>query len=48
MLSSNPPISRAMLGVLDHDDDIDPLSACRELEIELTALDKMLERTVRP
>jgi NADH dehydrogenase len=48
MLSSKPPISRAMLGVLDHDDDIDPLSACRELEIELTALDKMLERTIRP
>jgi len=48
VLSSNPPISRAMLGVLDHDDDIDPLSACRELEIELTALDKMLERTIRP
>jgi uncharacterized protein YbjT (DUF2867 family) len=48
MLSSNPPISRAMLGVLDHDDDIDPLSACRELEIELTSLDKMLERTIRP
>ena len=48
MLSSNPPISRAMLGVLDHDDDIDPSSACRKLEIELTALDKMLERTIRP
>ncbi|HIE49265.1 MAG TPA: NAD-dependent epimerase/dehydratase family protein [Gammaproteobacteria bacterium] len=48
MLSSNPPISGAMLGVLDHDDDIDPSSACRELEIELTALDKMLERTIRP
>ena len=48
MLSSSPPISRAMLGVLDHDDDIDPLSACRELEIELTALDKMLERTIKP
>ena len=48
MLSSNPPLSRAMLGVLDHDDDIDPLPACRELEIELTPLDKMLERTIRP
>ncbi|MEO1955566.1 MAG: NAD(P)H-binding protein [Gammaproteobacteria bacterium] len=48
MLSSNPPISGAMLGVLDHDDDIDSSSACRELEIELTALDKMLERTIRP
>jgi len=47
ILSSNPPISRAMLGVLDHDNDIDPLPACKELAIELTPLDLMLEKTIR-
>ena len=36
-----------MLGVLDHDDNIEPLSASRELEIELTPLDLMLEKTVK-
>ena len=46
MLFSNPPISRAMLGVLDHNDDIDPLPSCKELGIELTALNKMLQRTI--
>ena len=47
MLSSRPPVSRAMLGVLDHDDNVEPLSASRELEIELTPLDLMLEKTVK-
>jgi hypothetical protein len=31
-----------MLGVLEHDDDIDPSPACRALGIELTPLDEAL------
>ena len=46
MLFSHPPITRAMLGVLDHDDDIDPLPSCKELGINLTALDEILEATI--
>ena len=46
MLFSHPPITRAMLGVLDHDDDIDPLPSSKELGINLTALDEMLEETI--
>ena len=45
-VSPNPPITRAMLGVLDHDDDIDPAEAAKRLEIELTALDETLRRCV--
>ena len=46
MLFSHPPITRAMLGVLDHDDDIDPLPSSKELGINLTVLDEMLEATL--
>ena len=46
MLFSHPPITRAMLGVLDHDDDIDPLPSSKELGINLTTLDKMLDATM--
>ena len=46
MLFSHPPITRAMLGVLDHDDDIDPLPSSKELGVNLTALDKMLDATM--
>ena len=46
MLFSHPPITRAMLGVLDHDDDIDPSPSCKELDINLTTLDEMLEATI--
>ena len=46
MLFSYPPITRAMLGVLDHDDDIDPLPSSKELGINLTALDEMLDATM--
>ena len=35
-----------MLGVLDHDDDIDPLPSCKELGINLTALNEILEATI--
>jgi uncharacterized protein YbjT (DUF2867 family) len=45
-LSADPPLTRAMLGVLDHDDEIDPEPACRALGIELTALDVSLRRAL--
>ncbi len=41
-ISKNPPVTRAMLGVLDHDDDLDTAGACKRLGIELTPLDEML------
>lgn len=43
-LSPNPPMTRAMLGVLDHDDDVDVTSACEALGLDLTALDETLRR----
>ncbi len=43
-LSANPPITTTMLGVLDHDDRIDPVPATRMLGIELTDIDTMLAR----
>ncbi len=46
--SKDPPVTRAMLGVLDHDDDVDPAPACRRLGIELTPLDEALRRCVGP
>lgn len=42
----SPPVSRAMLGVLDHDDAIDPSDSCRRLGIELNSLDETLRRCV--
>jgi len=41
-LSDSPPVTRAMLGVLDHDDNVDPVPACEWLGIELTPLDEIL------
>jgi NADH dehydrogenase len=41
-LLADPPVTRAMLGVLDHDDRIDPADACRRLGISLTPLDETL------
>ena len=46
ILLPNPPISKAMLEVLDHDDNVDPLPACSELDIRLTPLESMLESIV--
>ena len=53
LFMAEPPVTRAMLGVLDHDDDIQVDKALRLLEIEkLTPLDVMLRqalpRTVLP
>jgi NADH dehydrogenase len=45
-LLAEPPVTRAMLGVLDHDDRVDPAEACRRLGIALTPLDEILRRTV--
>ena len=47
-LGSNPPMTTAMLGVLEHDDQVDPAPACAKLGIELTPLDETLKRTVGP
>lgn len=42
-LLSNPPVTRAMLDVLDHDDDIDPQIAMDALQLSgLTSLDDTL------
>ena len=43
-LVANPPLTRAMLGVLDHDDDVDVAPACTQLGLELTPLDETLAR----
>ncbi|NJN51174.1 MAG: hypothetical protein HC809_04725 [Gammaproteobacteria bacterium] len=47
-ISTNPPVTRAMLDVLDHDDDIDPRAASTALGIELTPLDTMLSKIGAP
>jgi NADH dehydrogenase len=47
-LLSDPPITPAMLGVLEHDDDIEVDVACRLLGIELTPLDVTLRRCLTP
>ena len=43
LLSANPPVTRAMLGVLDHDDEVDPAPALERLGISLTPFAAMLE-----
>jgi uncharacterized protein YbjT (DUF2867 family) len=40
--SRSPPVSRAMLQILDHDDAIDPLPGCTALGLTLTPLDETL------
>jgi NADH dehydrogenase len=45
--AANPPLTRAMLGVLERDDCIDPAPACRALGITLTPLDDTLRRCLR-
>jgi len=45
-LSASPPVTRVMLGVLDHDDAIDPARAAARLGIELTPLDETLRRVL--
>ena len=43
-VSAAPPVTRAMLGVLDHDDCIDAGSAVKALGLTLTSLDETLRR----
>ncbi len=43
-ISKDPPVTRAMLGVLDHDDQIDPGPAVEALGIRLTPLTETLRR----
>ena len=45
---ASPPLTRAMLDVLEHDDRIDPGPACRALGLTLTPLDETLRRCVGP
>ena len=45
-LSANPPVTPAMLGVLDHDDQVDPTSALELLDMSLTPLEEMLKLTL--
>jgi hypothetical protein len=47
-LLRNPPITPAMIGVLDHDDAVDPGAACARLGISLTPLDETLRRCIGP
>jgi uncharacterized protein YbjT (DUF2867 family) len=44
----NPPITRAMLEILQHDDRIDEATICDELDLELTPLDETLRDFVGP
>jgi len=44
LLGRDPPVTRAMLEVLDHDDAIEPHAAAAQLGISLTGLDEMLRR----
>jgi len=46
-LLADPPITRAMLEVLDHDDRIDASDAARRLGLSLTPLDAMLRLCLR-
>ncbi|MGI9326052.1 MAG: SDR family oxidoreductase [Pseudomonadales bacterium] len=43
-VSANPPITRAMLGVLDHDDTADGGAAAAYLDFSLVPLNEMLQR----
>ena len=45
-ISTTPPVTRAMLGVLDHDDNVDVKPALEQLEISLTSLDETLEKVL--
>lgn len=47
-LSADPPLTRAMLGVLEHDDHADPTPACAALGLALTPLDETLRRLAGP
>ena len=43
---AQPPVTRAMLGVLEHDDQVDVIPACQALGIHLTPLDETLRKVL--
>ena len=43
---AQPPVTRAMLDVLDHDDQVDATPACQALGIHLTPLDETLRKVL--
>jgi NADH dehydrogenase len=45
-ISPNPPVTRAMLGVLDHDDCVDTRANSDALGIQVTSLDEMLDKVL--
>ena len=47
-MSANPPVTRAMLGVLEHDDRIDSREALAAFGLQLTPLDETLQRFIGP
>ncbi len=47
-LSGDPPVTRAMLEILQHDDQLDPGPACQALGIQLTPLLDTLRATTGP
>lgn len=47
-LLADPPVTEAMLEVLERDEAIDPAPACRRLGLVLTPLDTTLRRSVGP
>jgi NADH dehydrogenase len=47
-LLADPPVTEAMLEVLERDEAIDPGPACRRLGLSLTPLDTALRRSVGP
>lgn len=47
-LLRDPPLTRAMVGVLNHDDVVDVEATCERLGIRLTPLDQTLRRCVGP
>ena len=48
LLLARPPVTRAMLGVLDHDDAVATSAATTKLGISLTSLDATLRRILLP
>jgi NADH dehydrogenase len=44
----DPPLTRAMVGVLDHDDVVDSAATCERLGIRLTPLERTLRRCIGP
>ena len=45
-ITATPPLTTPMLGVLEHDDRVDPRPACEALGLALTPLDETLRRVV--